>query len=108
MIPWDLFARLSWKLRRFCRLWKLNLGLEDLIPENLQSLWNEWKCKLAVLSQVQVPQRHLIDSTVMTYPFTCFLMLEKMATACARTSDLSMLAELSDVLFLLEGRGVHQ
>ena len=46
------------------RLWKLNLGWDDLIPEDLQSLWNEWKCKLAVLSQVQVPRCHLIDSTV--------------------------------------------
>ena len=46
------------------RLWKLNLRLDDLIPEDLQSLWNEWKCKLAVLSQVQVPRCHLIDSTV--------------------------------------------
>ena len=46
------------------RLWKLNLGWDDLIPEDLQSLWNEWKCELAVLSQVQVPRCHLIDSTV--------------------------------------------
>ena len=46
------------------RLWKLNLGWDDLIPEDLQSLWNEWKCKLAVLLQVQVPRCHLIDSTV--------------------------------------------
>ena len=46
------------------RLWKLNLGWDDRIPEDLQSLWNEWKCKLAVLSQVQVPRCHLIDNTV--------------------------------------------
>ena len=62
--PMGFVCLLSWKLRRFCRLWKLNLGLEDLIPEDLQSLWNEWKCKLAVLSQVQVPRCHVTDSTV--------------------------------------------
>ena len=62
--PMGFVCPLSWKLRRFCRLWKLNLGLEDLITEDLQSLWNEWKCKLAVLSQVQVPRCHVTDSTV--------------------------------------------
>ena len=61
--PMGFVCPLSWKLRRFCRLWKLNLGLEDLITEDLQSLWNEWKCKLAVLSQVQVPRCHVTDST---------------------------------------------
>ena len=45
-------------------LWKLNLGWDDRIPEDLQSLYNEWKCKLAVLSEVQVLRCHLIDSTV--------------------------------------------
>ena len=54
------------------RLWKLNLRLDDLIPEDLQSLWNEWKCKLAVLSQVQVPRCHLIDSTVVNISLHLF------------------------------------
>ena len=46
------------------RLWKLNLGWDDLIPEDLlQSLWNKWKYEFAVLSQGQVPRFHLIDST---------------------------------------------
>ena len=26
------------------RLWKLNLGWDDEIPEELQSRWNRWKC----------------------------------------------------------------
>ena len=59
MIPVVLEAR-----KILQRLWKLNLGWDDLIPEDLQSLWNEWKCKLAVLSQVQVPRCHVTDSTV--------------------------------------------
>ena len=46
------------------RLWKLNLGWDDLIAEDLQSLWNKWKYELAVLSQGQVPRCHLIDNTV--------------------------------------------
>ena len=37
---------------------------DDLIPENLQSLWNKWKYELAVLLQVQVTRCQLIDSTV--------------------------------------------
>ena len=47
------------------RLWKLNLGWDDLIPEDLQSLWNEWKCKLACLvtssSTVMSPDRQHIS-----------------------------------------------
>ena len=35
-----------------------------MIPEDLQSLWNRRKYKLAVLSQGQVPRCHLIDNTV--------------------------------------------
>ena len=54
------------------RLWKLNLRLDDLIPEDLQSLWNEWKCKLAVLSQVLVPRCQLIDSTVVNISLHLF------------------------------------
>jgi len=35
-----------------------------VVPEDLQSLWSTWKCKLALLSQVQAPRCHLIDRTV--------------------------------------------
>ena len=35
-------------------------------------------------------------------------MPHKMATACAPISDFSLLVELLDVLFSLEGPGVHQ
>ena len=44
------------------RLWKLNLGWDDEIPEELQSRWNRWKCELSALSQIQVPRCHLVDS----------------------------------------------
>ena len=43
------------------RLRNLHLEWNDLIPEDLQSLW---KCVWTVLSQFQVPRYHLIDSTV--------------------------------------------
>lgn len=53
-------------------LWKQNLGWDNLIPENLQGLWNERKCVLAVLSQVQVPSCHLINSTVVDISLRTF------------------------------------
>ena len=31
------------------RLWKLNLGWDDEIPEELQSRWTRWKCELSAL-----------------------------------------------------------
>ena len=45
------------------KLWKLNLGWDDEIPEELHSRWNRWKCELSALSQIQVPRCHLVDST---------------------------------------------
>lgn len=46
------------------RLRNLHLEWNDLIPEDLQTLYSKWQCVLTVLSQFQVPRCHLIDSTV--------------------------------------------
>ena len=45
------------------KLWKLNLGWDDEIPEDLQCHWNKWKNELPALSQVQIPRCHLADQT---------------------------------------------
>ena len=45
------------------KLWKLKLGWDDKIPEDLQCHWNKWKSELPTLSQVQVPRCHLADQT---------------------------------------------
>ena len=45
-------------------LWKLNLGWDDEIPEDLQNQWNKWKYELSALSQVEVPRCHLVLGTV--------------------------------------------
>ena len=41
------------------KLWKLNLGWDDEISEDLQCHWNKWKNE----SQVQIPRCHLADQT---------------------------------------------
>ena len=46
------------------KLWKLNLGWDDEIPEDLQNQWNKWKYELSALSQVEVPRCHLVHGTV--------------------------------------------
>ena len=45
------------------KLWKLSLGWDDEIPEDLQCHWNKWKNELPALSQVQIPRCHLADQT---------------------------------------------
>lgn len=45
------------------KLWKLNLGWDDEIPEDLQCHWNKWKNQLPALLQVQIPLSHLADQT---------------------------------------------
>ena len=45
------------------KLWKLKLGWDDEIPEDLQCHCNKWKSELPTLSQVQVPRCHLADQT---------------------------------------------
>ena len=42
------------------KLWKLNLGWDNEIPEDLQNHWNNWKSKLSALSQIQVLRCHLV------------------------------------------------
>jgi len=45
------------------KLWKLKLGWDNEMPEDLQCHWNKWKSELPALSQVQVPRCHLADQT---------------------------------------------
>ena len=45
------------------KLWKLKLGWDDEIPEDLQCHWNKWRIDLPALSQVQLPRCHLADQT---------------------------------------------
>ena len=43
--------------------WKLNLGWNDEIPDDLPYHWNKWKRELPALSQVQLPRFHLVYDT---------------------------------------------
>ena len=66
MILWVLFACpviLEGK-KILQKLWKLNLGLDDEIPGDLQNQWHKWKYELSALSQVEVPRCHLVHGTV--------------------------------------------
>ena len=45
------------------KLWKLKLGWDNEMPEDLQCHWNKWKSEFPALSQVQVPRCHLADQT---------------------------------------------
>ena len=45
------------------KLWKLKLGWDDEIPEDLQCHLNKWRSELPALSQVQAPRCHLADQT---------------------------------------------
>ena len=47
------------------KLWKLNLGWDHEIPEDLQNHWNKWKSELSALSQIQVPRCHLVHGRVL-------------------------------------------
>lgn len=46
------------------KLWKLNLGWDDEIREDLPNHWNKWKYEFSALSQVQVRRCHLVNGTV--------------------------------------------
>ena len=76
------------------KLWKLNLGWDDEIPEDLQNHWNKWKSELSALSQIQIPRCHLVHAQCVTYLFICSQMLLKMAMACVPTLDLFTPVEL--------------
>ena len=46
------------------KLWKLNLGWDDEIPEDLQNQRHKWKYELSALSQVELPRCHLVHGRV--------------------------------------------
>ena len=77
------------------KLWKLNLGWDDEIPEDLQCHWDKWKNELPVSSQVQIPRCHLADQT------------EVLNVSLHLFTDLFMQVKLSNGHSWLEGLDVR-
>ena len=88
------------------KLWKLNLGWDAEIPEDLQCHWNQWKNELPALSQVQILRCHLADLTeVLDVSLHLFSDASEDGYGIyALTSDLFMQVELSNVHSWLESR----
>ena len=40
------------------RLWKLQLGWDDAVPECELAYWERWKSELSALAQVKIPRCH--------------------------------------------------
>ena len=58
-ILWVSFLQLCWKAKKIIqRLWKLQLGWDDPVPECELAHWEQWKTELSALAQVQIPRCH--------------------------------------------------